>query len=573
MNAMNGMNVKRFTARTAREALANVRQAFGEEAVVLSTKPCAEGIEVLAMAPEGIAQIEQVAAGLAARSPGTTQPARQEAHAASSQAGVAAPAATQAVSASSVTQDVGQLGMSTMSFQSYVRERMLKRREAALRDEASEALAARTQAAQAVQTAHPGPAMQPAQAAQTVAANVVVAAAAAPSFPTNPVSRAPAAATPALNVAQIDPALFNPLPERILARDVPRSATPSLADTMPSVGFPSPARAQAVPHADPAATQRDQQAMMAELRQMKGLIEDRFGALAFMDKLQRHPAHARLTQKLLDCGFSAALIRKLADHMQPAVADETEWVTSVLERNLVTGEHEPALEDQGGVYALIGATGVGKTTSTAKMAAAFATKHGATHLGLITLDAYRVGAHEQLRAYGRILGVPVHTAHDKASLEDLLELLAAKKMVLIDTAGMAQRDARTAELLDMLDHPSINKLLVLNCASQGETLEDVIVSYRGAQARGVVLSKMDEAVKLAPVLDAVIRHRLSVLGVANGQRVPEDWHRLPAQVLVHRALRTAAWSAFRVEADDVPLIFSAPRLQAPFSGAVAVAHA
>ncbi len=166
---------------------------------------------------------------------------------------------------------------------------------------------------------------------------------------------------------------------------------------------------------------------MAELRQMKGLIEDRFGALAFMDKLQRHPAHARLTQKLLDCGFSAALIRKLADHMQPAVADETEWVTSVLERNLVTGEHEPALEDQGGVYALIGATGVGKTTSTAKLAAAFATKHGATHLGLITLDAYRVGAHEQLRAYGRILGVPVHTAHDKASLEDLLELLAARR--------------------------------------------------------------------------------------------------------------------------------------------------
>ncbi len=569
MNGMNGMNVKRFTARTAREALANVRQAFGEEAVVLSTKPCAEGVEVLAMAPEGIAQIEQVAAGLAARSPGSATPDRQEAHSASSPAALAAPAATQVVSASNVTQDVGQLGMSTMSFQSYVRERMLKRREAALRDEASEALAARTQAAQTLQSAHPSPAMLPAQAAPTVAAKTMAAGAAAPGIPTNAVPRALGAATPALNVAQIDPALFNPMPERIATRDEPRPATPSL----PGVGFPSPARAQAAALADPAATQRDQQAMMAELRQMKGLIEDRFGALAFMDKLQRHPAHARLTQKLLDCGFSAALIRKLADHMQPAVADETEWVTSVLERNLVTGEHEPALEDQGGVYALIGATGVGKTTSTAKLAAAFAAKHGATHLGLITLDAYRVGAHEQLRAYGRILGVPVHTAHDKASLEDLLELLAGKTMVLIDTAGMAQRDARTAELLDMLDHPSINKLLVLNCASQGETLEDVIVSYRGAQARGVVLSKMDEAVKLAPVLDAVIRHRLSVLGVANGQRVPEDWHRLPAQVLVHRALRTAAWSAFRVEADDVPLIFSAPRVQAPFSSAVAMAHA
>ena len=123
------------------------------------------------------------------------------------------------------------------------------------------------------------------------------------------------------------------------------------------------------------------------------------------------------------------LIRKLA---------EGAWAAGVLERNLQTGEHEPALEDQGGVYALIGSTGVGKTTSTAKLAAAVATTHGASNLGLITLDAYRVGAHEQLRAYGRILGVPVHTAHDRTALEDLLDLLSAKKMVLIDTAGMAQ---------------------------------------------------------------------------------------------------------------------------------------
>src|SRR4029450_6949743 len=111
---------------------------------------------------------------------------------------------------------------------------------------------------------------------------------------------------------------------------------------------------------------------------------------------------------------------------------------------------EPALEDAGGVFALIGSTGVGKTTTTAKIAAAFATKHGPAHLGLITLDAHGVAAHEQLRTYGRILGVPVHTAHDRASLEDLLELLSAKKMVLIDTAGMAQRDGRTRERLEVV---------------------------------------------------------------------------------------------------------------------------
>ena len=120
---------------------------------------------------------------------------------------------------------------------------------------------------------------------------------------------------------------------------------------------------------------------------------------------------------------------------------------------------------------------MGKTTSTAKLAAAFATRHGAANLGLVTLDAYRVAAHEQLRAYGRILGVPVHTAHDRASLEDLLELLAGKTLVLIDTAGMAQRDSRTRELLEMVSHRSIQRLLVVNASAQGETIEDQLAAY------------------------------------------------------------------------------------------------
>jgi flagellar biosynthesis protein FlhF len=309
---------------------------------------------------------------------------------------------------------------------------------------------------------------------------------------------------------------------------------------------------------DAAATRREHD-MMSELRSMKGLIEERFGALAFMEKLQRQPAQARLAQKLLDAGFSPALVRKLADGMAADVADEIAWAGAVLERNLATNEHEPALEDQGGVYALIGSTGVGKTTSTAKIAAAFAAKYGAANLGLVTLDAYRVGAHEQLRAYGRILGVPVHTAHDRVTLEDLLDLLSAKKMVLIDTAGIGQRDARTRELLDMLGHRAINKLLVVNAAAQGETIEDVLLAYRASQCAGVVLSKLDEALKLGPALDALIRHKLKVVGVANGQRVPEDWHRLSSQALVHRALRTLTGSAWRIDADDVNLVFAAAR--------------
>lgn len=535
------MNVKRFTARTSRDALNLVRQAFGEDAVVLSTKPCPEGIEVLAMAPESVQQIERLSASSIAasqRKASSREPEPEPAarvapsRGASARASALQPSQAAPHSEEEVSDDVARLSMSTLSFQDYVRERMLKRRQAAMR--------AQERPSEPAFSAEPE--MLPTALEQRLAARNVVPMQARPAAPA---AVAPTPAPVARAAVPRDP----PVLRQEVRRAAPASI-PSLADN--SIG------------ADLASARRDQQDMMNELRSMKGLIEDRFGALAFMERLQRHPAQAQLIQKLLDCGFSPALVRKLTESLPDDISDESAWAAGVLERNLSTGEAEAALEDQGGVYALIGATGVGKTTSAAKIAAAFATKHGASNLGLITLDAYRVAAHEQLRAYGRILGVPVHTAHDRASLEDLLELLSSKKMVIIDTAGMAQRDARTRELLDMLAHPSIQKLLVINASAQGETIEDVMVAYRASACKGIVLSKMDEAVKLAPALDAVIRHRLKVVGVANGQRVPEDWHRLSSHALVHRALRAAVNPAYRIDAEDVSLIFTA-RQAAPRS--------
>ncbi len=678
------MNVRRFTARTSRDALVLVRQALGEDAVVLSTKPCVDGVEVLAMAPEGMRQIERMAAQTPAAvvpAPAAVRPPANSLAARSAARAEAAQASLQSASSKDVEEDVATLSMSTLSFQDYVRERMLKRRKAAMTAEAA------THAANA-RAAEP-----PTERASVLEQRMNV--------------RGPAQAAPLLREPQAALPMREPQPASLLReppvlRDSVRLAddihVPGLAEAHATVPLHPLPRMAALPehHAMPQAAafnaahaRRDQEDMLSELRQVrglieerfgalafmeklqrqpkqalltqklldggfspalirkigdslpadvademawaagvlernlitaeaeapledqggvyalvgatgvgkttttakiaaafatkygaanlglitldayrigaheqlravKGLIEERFGALAFMEKLQRQPAEARLAQKLLDCGFSPALIRKIGDSLPADVADEMAWAAGVLERNLITAEAEAPLEDQGGVYALVGATGVGKTTTTAKIAAAFATKYGAANLGLITLDAYRIGAHEQLRAYGRILGVPVHTAHDRASLEDLLDLLAGKKMVLIDTAGMAQRDARTRELLDMLSHRAIRKLLVVNAASQGETIEDVMVSYRASTCAGVVLSKMDEAVKLGPALDALIRNKLKLVGVANGQRVPEDWHRLSANALVHRALRSNANSAYKLDASDVSLIFSAP---------------
>jgi flagellar biosynthesis protein FlhF len=615
------MNVKRFTGRNSREAMQKVRQQYGDDAVVLSTKPCPEGVEILAMAHGAVESMERlaeprerVAPTFDEQPPTTLTPAAQRARkaAASSAAPVAGAATSQASRPVSdpfteevVGEDIKRLAMSTLSFQDYVRERLLKRRQAALKghgekehiepsfqmdapaapaakpalptkpDVPQQSLAQRlaerqrtfAQAAQVAEAAmkaatmknvpplalgdEPAQPVAPQVAAQPVQQQVQQPMQHAPQAMSQQAEARPRAEVVPMPAPGARPAAKPALREPPVLREEVRgnASVPSLAD----VQAPSNARASAE--------------MMDELRAMKGLIEERFGAIAFMEKLQRTPSQAHLAQKLLDCGFSPALIRKLLDGMPAEViagtADEGDWAGTVLERNLLTGEGDVAIEDQGGVFALVGSTGVGKTTTTAKLAAAFAAKHGAANLGLITLDAYRIGAHEQLRAYGRILGVPVHTAHDRPALEDLLELLAGKKLILIDTAGMAQRDSRTRELLDMLAHPKIRKLVVVNASAQGETIEDVLVSYRAAAASGIVLSKLDEAVKLGPALDAVIRHKLKVIGVANGQRVPEDWHRLSAQALVHRALRGGGSPAYRLDASEVNLVFSTPTLPTP----------
>lgn len=512
------MNVQRFTGRTSRDAMTKMRQTLGDDAVVLSTKPCPEGIEMLAMAPGALAAVERQAAvqqqaAAAAAQPAPAKPAKP----------VKAAKGGRSATADDVQQDVEQLSMSTLSFQDYVRDRMLKKREAALRSEALRE--ERTE----------------------------------PTLNVAPMAPARAAAQATLYAQDLDDddavdAAVDAVQHRIASQQ---------AATVPVLREQVVYGRQTQPATTSPPVLREAQAdatMLSELRSMKGLIEERFGALAFMEKLQREPGQAKLTQKLLECGFSPVLIRKLVAGMTADVGDEQAWAASVLERNLMTGERELPIEDQGGVFAMIGATGVGKTTSTAKLAAAFATRHGASNLGLITLDAYRLGAHEQLRAYGRILGVPVHTAHDRTALEDLLELLSAKKMVLIDTAGVAQRDTRTRELLDMLAHPSINKLLVVNTAVQGETIDDVMTSYRAAACKGIVLSKLDEAVKLAPALDAVIRHKQKIVAVANGQRVPEDWHRLSGQALVHRALRATGSPAYNFDASEMNLVFATPQM-------------
>ena len=582
------MNVKRFIGRTSREAMQKVKLEFGNDAVVLSTKPAPEGgIEVLAMATDSVPSMDSYPpAEREERAPAARSQAAAPQAAAPARKAEAAPVAAQSQArsamsnlASTVQDDVKQLAMSTLSFQDYVRERMLKRRQVALKAARTEPALAGTpedQLSQRLGNVRPQPqAVQP-SANVDLSAGLEAWLSSPPQpaqAPARPVQAVRAVPQDTGHVAQVLPLRAESREETQPARQAPAKAVRPASDpaeltlkavTGRSAASADSARPDAATMAALKASQDANASMLNELRAMRAMMKERFETIAFIEKLRRTPAQAGLAQKLLDGGFSAVLIRKMLDAMPAEVSsgaqDENVWAAQVLQRNLNTADKELAIEDQGGIFALIGSTGVGKTTSTAKLAAMFAAKHGAQNLGLITLDAYRVGAHDQLRAYGRILGVPVHMAHDRAALEDLLELLSGKKMVLIDTAGMAQRDGRTKELLDMLAHPAIRKVLVINASSQGDAIEDVMASYQVNACAGVILSKLDEAVKLGPALDALIRHKSKVLGVANGQRVPEDWHRLSSQALVHRALRASLNPAYRLDPNEVSLVFSTPAM-------------
>ena len=307
--------------------------------------------------------------------------------------------------------------------------------------------------------------------------------------------------------------------------------------------------------------------LASEIKSMRGMLEEQLGYQAW-DTVQRgDPAKAAVLRDMLRSGFSPALARQFMNKMPQTVAQgqKLDWVKAVLERNLRTIDAADEIVTRGGVYALVGPTGVGKTTTTAKIAARCVVRHGADQLALLTTDGYRIGAHEQLRIYAKLLGVRVLAIKDPSDLQFALADLSKKHLVLIDTIGMGQRDQMVAEQLTLLSATGtkVERLLLLNATCNGETLDDVVRVYRGGGVHGCIITKTDESVGLATVLDVVIRHQLSLHYVSNGQRVPEDLHLPDRQYLLHRAFRAlAAESAHHPNPIECQMMLAA----APVSG-------
>ncbi len=278
-----------------------------------------------------------------------------------------------------------------------------------------------------------------------------------------------------------------------------------------------------------------------EIRTMRSMLEEQLAGFAWGDMERRDPVKVSAMRKVLGAGFSPRLSRQMMDKMPPLKSEREaiEWIKTALVRNLAVANPEADIVDRGGVFALVGPTGVGKTTTTAKLAARCVVRHGAGKLALVTTDSYRIGAYEQLRIYGRILGVPVHAVKDAAELNLILHELKDKHLVLIDTIGMSQKDQKVIDQVAMLSgcEADVERVLLLNATSSGETLDDVVRAYRGSGLGGCILTKVDEAIGMGSALDVVMRNKLVLHFIANGQRVPEDLHAANSKYLIDRAFR------------------------------------
>ena len=283
-----------------------------------------------------------------------------------------------------------------------------------------------------------------------------------------------------------------------------------------------------------------QESMLTEMREemkyLRNIMETRFLDLEWSNYSHNNPAQAGLIKGLLNCGISPKLTREIAKELPYSSKLEDAWdgaLAKLAARIKITDDD---IVDKGGIVALVGPTGVGKTTTVAKLAARYAMRRGVRHVALITTDNYRVGAHEQLRTYGRLLDIPMRSASSTEELQQQIEDFADKDLILIDTAGMSQRDMRISEQLSVLrgSKANIKVYLVIAATNQLAGIEEVINVFRGIDLDGCILTKLDEATTVGPAVSALIEKKLPVAYIGDGQRVPEDLHLARADKLINK---------------------------------------
>lgn len=455
------MNVRKFIAANARDALRKVKETLGNDAIILSNRGIPGGVEIMAVAARDMAMI--VPTQVADSTPIERRPAPAD------------------------LDDDYRVSLSSA------------------RAQVAQNNAQRLAPKPAPQVARAAAPLPPSRSTGSVNAGIPRTG----SLRNLEVSRPPQPAVPA------------PAPAMTRPPEAPRMA-------MPPPSPPQRPAAEVVPLE-----------VMDEIRSLRKIVEQHLAGFAWGEAARSEPVKTDVLRQMLDTGFSPQFARDLLTDL-PHDMDGVQamaWVKGAADRSLYTIGSDGDIVDRGGVYALVGPTGVGKTTTTAKLAARCVLRHGPSKVALVTTDGYRIGAHEQLRIYGRILGVSVYLVKDAVELRQTLKELQHKHMVLVDTMGMSQKDKLVPELTDMLAGCDVQRLLLLSSTSRGDTLDDVVRAYEGEQLAGCILTKIDEAASLATPLDVIMRHGLKLHYVSNGQRVPEDLHLPNRSYLLHRAFK------------------------------------
>jgi len=275
-----------------------------------------------------------------------------------------------------------------------------------------------------------------------------------------------------------------------------------------------------------------------EINSLRTVLEQQMSGLAWGEVGRQHPLWAGLLRKLGKLGINPAIARGIVEQIPEKFGLEKAWRTTLALLSYRIPIHHDNILTGDAVIAFAGASGTGKTTTVAKLAARFVLEHGAKNVVLATLDSYRVGGREQLSSYAKILGIPLTTINNSNDLSDILDRFHGRKLILIDTAGLSPNDTRQKRQIEILKDVKIpiQLCLVLAATSQVTTLKQIIGTYRSLDPAMAVLTKLDEASSLGGVLSVVMEQGLKVVYQCAGQQVPEDIQQAEATDLIARSI-------------------------------------
>ncbi len=278
--------------------------------------------------------------------------------------------------------------------------------------------------------------------------------------------------------------------------------------------------------------------MRREVHALRRIVENELSGFTWREMGEHQPQVRELLRRLMGFDLHPSICQRIIKQVGDFETLDQGWRKALY--YLATELHVigDRLLEEGGVVAVVGPTGVGKTTTIAKLAARFGLRHGHRHIALISADSYRIGAQEQLATYARILDVPMRSVANVEELNIALNALADKRLVLIDTAGMGQRDLQLSEKLAVLQagNRKVRTLLALSATTQQAALKQAIQAFAMAKPEACILTKLDEAASLGGVLSAIIDTTMPLAYTTDGQRVPEDLHLARAHTLVSRAV-------------------------------------